>query len=261
MASLPGLAAGAPAVTTAVTDALQGEVAAFSALTAGKVLSVSLPANSVAMVTVPRVTNSLTTLTPTDDTTLNAGANSGSTAGGLATTLKVFSSNTATQGPTSVAMLKFSLGAIAPTKVISAILTLTQAPAVAGAPQVLTVLGTSSSWAEGTLTWTGAAGFGLSAQPDGMGVTSVATNFVNYANVKAVVGHLTCGSAATVALDVTDYLRGVNPASFMIARVFRFDARGTLANALKADVLGNTVTFSSSEAASNGPTLRVYVAA
>ena len=151
-------------------------------------------------------------------------------------------------------MFKFALGSIPKSKIISAVLQITQTSTSSpGGPQILTVLGTTDAWDEQSVTWNTAPG--LLEQSDGNGVISIADNFVDYSTGK-LVGHMTT-TQRTMSLDVGDYLRKGGDPAFLLVRMFRFDQRGSGGATLAGDNLGGSVSVASREAATGKPVLQV----
>lgn len=255
MSKLKGVTAGAPVITSAVTAALNGEVSSVGAVATSKTLAVAVPPQSVLMLTVPRVPLSpLTTLLAVADTTLTAGSGSSSPGPSAASTITVHTSTTDASS-TSVALVRFDLGAISPSNIVAAVLQLTTV-AVPGTVEVLTVFGTNGAWDQATATWNSVPFLKTTTT----GTDSIATNFIEWTapNAPTIVGHVTPSTAGkTVQLDVTEYLAGGGDPSFMVARLFRFDARGNL----PADNPGDPVSFASKEAASGQPALEVWTTA
>jgi hypothetical protein len=269
-AKLPGVPAGAPTVLAAVTSTLHNEVAALSALSAAKTLSLRQPAASTYMLTVPRVATATVALLPSGDTTVEAGGSMGSSARADDALLEVQTSPTSDQSATRVALLQFEPAALpAGNRIVAAVLQLTVAQPPAGT-HVYTVLGHSGgAWGVANATWRSVSSLLLS-QPNGRAVTSVSANFIRWAPpgtaaaAPLVVGHVTVGKAMArgrvLSLDVTDYVKS-GGAGFAVARLHRFDRRGSGAAALPGDsTAGSRVAFNSSEAAAGRPVLRVIYA-
>ena len=255
--------ASAAVVVSGVSPTLHGEVACMPSLSPKRSLKIRLGGSSVLMATVPRVALSRTStlLDPIGDTFVAAGDQSDTIVGASSPQLRVQTSSSSDQSLTSVAYVKFSLSGIDRSKIVSAVLRLTQTGVSGGSQQVLTVLGTTASWDESSLTWSNAPG--LVAQPNGSGVKSIADNFIDYQS-SVLVGHVTAGVPAQphLALDVGDYLRDGGDPSFALVRMHRFDARGSGEAQLPADELGGPVTVSARESASTGkPVLRLVLAA
>lgn len=276
--ALPGVAAGTPVVVSAVGPTHHGEVRAVEQLYgpqgaplpknnkkkkaptkkkgrgAEAVLPLTLGPSTVLMATVPRGSPGSALLSSIEDTMVSAGAKAGAAEGGSAASLTVRTSSS-DPSATSAAYFKFDLVGIAREKIVSAVLTLTQANIGSSeGPQILTVLGTSAGWTEGSLTWSTAPGL----RSLDRGVSCVADNFINFDSSK-LVGHLTAGVVGqpTLSLDVADYLRAGGDASFALVRMFRFDQRGSGGSTMPADRLGGPVTLLSRESASGRPLLRV----
>ena len=253
---MKGVAAASPVVVSAVTETLNGEVLSLTALSSTKTVTLNIPKNSAVLLTVPKGTVTMASLIAVDDVTVAAGSKSSINQNGAAKSVKIKTSATSLQAATSAAFFKFDLGAIDRSKIAFAVLSLTQ-PVLPTTPQVVTVFGTSSAWTENTLTWASAPG--LLAKPEGSFVSSIRQNFINYKNVD-IVGHMTAGVASqttVMSLEVGDYLREGKDASFMVARLMRFDARGNGAEALPGDVMGLTVTINSRQAPTGKPMLHV----
>lgn len=249
------VAAGAPVVVSGVTNTHHGEVVSIPKIGAGKVLKITVPARSVLMATIPRGTVASKVIAADGDTYVEAGSKSGSPGFGTDQTLIVQTSSSSDQSNTKAALFKFSLGGISRSKIISAVLQITQtSTATSGGPQILTVLGTTDTWSEQSLTWDSAPG--LLQQENS--VNSVAANFIDYTSGK-LVGHVTAGvgSQPTMSLDVGDYLRKGGDPSFLLVRMFRYDQRGSGASTLAGDQLGGPVSLASREAAKGQPVLQV----
>jgi hypothetical protein len=260
MSKLKGIAAASPVVINAVTSTLQGEVYSMPTISSTKTLKFAVPANSLLMATVPIGAVATAVVPASADTCVAAGQQSMSVVdgAGTSTTLTVQTSSTSDQSLTRAAFFKFALPtSISRSKIISAVLEITQETTiVSGGPQVLTVLGTKEgSWSETTLTWSTAPGLLSSNTP----VQQVSQNFIDYNSAK-LVGMMTAGASSktrTMSLDVGDYLRQGGGPSFLLTRMFRFDARGSGAAALPSDVLGGPVKLLSRESTAGKPVLRV----
>lgn len=250
------VAAGAPVVVSGVTNTHHGEVYSIPKIGADKRLKLTVPARSVLMATVPRGTVASKVISASGDTYVAAGNSAGSPGYGSDQTLIVESSSS-DQSSTRAALFKFSLGGISRSKIISAILQITQSSTgTSGGPQILTVLGTTDAWDETSVTWNTAPG--LLDQQNGNPVDSVAANFIDYSS-GTLVGHVTAGVASqpTMSLDVGDYLRKGGSPSFLLVRMFRYDQRGSGSSTLAGDKLGGPVSLASREAAKGKPVLQV----
>jgi hypothetical protein len=255
-------------VISAVAATLHGEVASLAKLSATKTLALTQPANSLYMLTFPRVALAAAAAdAPVADITLAAGDASAAAGDAFAPTLTVQTSPTSDQSLTRVAMLKFKPSA-RPSKVVSAVLQLTVV-SVQGArtAQVLTVLGSTAPWAAAEASWNSVPGL-LRPQPMGAAVNSIADNFIKWgeasdASSPQILGHLTLlpevKAGTVVQLDVTDYVRRGGD-TYALARLWRFDKRGSGPDALPGDALGGAITFASREAAKGSPLLRVVYA-
>lgn len=255
------MAASAPVVISAVTDGLHGQVERSTRLSATETLTYVQPKLSTHMFMVPRVGFTESTLTAFEDTTLAAGARSNSAFGGADGTLTVRTSTSGDQSLTQVALIRFSTGSFTASKVITAVLQLSVASCTSS--QILTVLGTKAPWTEGAATWNGLPG-ALLSQPNGVGVTSIASNFINWQGsgdiaAPVIVGHLSVSTTLkSVALDVSDYVRA-GGSSFLVVRMWRRDASGAGPSAIPPDSISGEVVFKSSEAVEGKPTLRLVV--
>ncbi|KAG7670215.1 hypothetical protein KSW81_008350 [Nannochloris sp. 'desiccata'] len=262
MSKLKNVAARSPVVITAVTSTLQGEVYSIPTISSAKTLKFTVPGNSLLMATVPIGAVATALVPASGDAYVSAGSKSRSAVneGGTSPTLFVQTSSSNDQSLTRAAFFKFKLPAqISRSKIVSAVLRITQeSTTVSGGPQILTVLGTNDdTWSETTLNWSDAPGLLPSNTP----VTSVSQNFIDYTSAK-LVGMMTAGAntkTKTMSLDVGDYLREGGVPSFLLTRMFRFDARGSGAAALQGDVLGGAVALVSREgrSASGRPVLRI----
>ena len=256
--ALPGVQISSYYLVSTTSDYYHGEVSEQGQLTSGKFLTWTQPKSSVVMMTIPKGVYGTKVLTASADTSIFAGKSSSSTVmastvqprrlqttegssspanerklqttmtGGASTILRIGTTTTSTQNQTSVALVKFDLTGIDTSKLISAVLSFTQAaPLNSSSAQILSVLGINSTWAEATATWDSAvASLGLSTLPDGSVVNSINTNFVNWnasagSTPVAIVGHLTAGASVNISLDVVDYLLAGNDASFMLLRQYR----------------------------------------
>jgi hypothetical protein len=262
LSKLKGVAAASPVVITAVTSTLQGEVYSIPTISSTRTLKFTVPGNSLLMATVPLGAVGSVMVPASADTYVAAGQQSGNVVDGAGSspTLFVQTSSSSDQSLTRAALFKFTLPAsISRSKIISAVLQITQeSTTVSGGPQILTVLGTNNDkWSESDLSWSTTPGLASSNS----GVTSVSQNFIDYTAAK-LVGMMTAGASKktkTMFLDVGDYLREGGMPSFLLTRMFRFDARGSGAAALPGDVLGGVVALVSRESnfSSGKPVLRI----
>ena len=254
LSKLSGASPGAPVVITGVSSSLHGEVQSTSFLSSSRAIKLSIPSDSLLVATIPTRKTTTRVLSAIQDSYVAAGSRSGEAVGGLSSILTVQTS-TGDQENTKVAYLKFDLSGIERSKIVSAVLQVSQVHGGSSSGQVMTVVGTSDAWDEISISWNTAPGLLSSTSA----VTSIAKNFINFSSAR-VVGHLTTSSAKTkLSLDVARYLRQGNDASFAIVRMFRHDARGSGRAALPADKLGGAVNFQSRESG-NGPVLRVIYA-
>jgi len=262
VSKLKNVAARSPVVISAVTSTLHGEVYSIPRVSSKNTVKFTVPGNSLLMATVP-IGSVATALVPASgDTYVAAGrqSNSAVNEAGTSSTLFVQTSSSSDQRLTRAAFFRFNLPAqISRSKIVSAVLRITQTSAtVSGGPQILTVLGTNDdTWSETTLTWSNAPGLLTSNTP----VTSVSRNFIDYKSAK-LVGMMTAGAnkkKERMSLEVGDYLRDGGAPSFLLIRMFRFDARGSGAAAMPGDVLGGAVALVSREgkSARTRPVLRI----
>ena len=132
------------------------QVAALVTLPANGTVTIFSPANSVLSLTAPINGPQLpvTVLTPTDDATIAAGANSAVNAGTSAT-LTVCTATTASHTSTSVALIKFAIPATAtmPAGITAVLLEMTLAQAPSNAMLMSVFMTCGSAWSESTITY------------------------------------------------------------------------------------------------------------
>lgn len=269
LSKLPGVRPYAPVTASAVSSRYHGEVAELTKLSVSKSLNSTQKPNSVYMYTIPRVPTATKVLYPTADGFIQAGGRSTSVVSkSYPKSLIIRTSTTTTQDYTSVAVLRFTLGAtssqpttLSTSRIVSATLRLRIYESTNLENQILTVLGTKDEWSESSLAWSKVGS--LKTLTNGKGVTSISRNFINWSKGVSVVGHVTIADKTKstgnyVRVDVTDYLKNGGK-SFMIARMHRFDRRGSGSSALPGDVCQGTVVFSSREAQypENRPALEI----
>ncbi len=227
-----------------------------SAGTVGK----TMPAFSVALLTIPAGTQTVGRVLASADATLSAGANSNTNYGSDAALRVGTAAGTAQEG-TFAALVKFALPASL-AGLTNAVLQLHVASTAGGAggtskDVLMTVLVTSdAAWAEAAVSWATAGA--LSALGSPKLVNSTADNFINWGGVAAVAGHVNVpvgASAASRMLDITDAVRAAGPGaslSLLLYRPYRNNAYPTAGGGLypiAADDLsgGCVVSFASRE--------------
>jgi hypothetical protein len=249
-----------PLLVSRVDSAFYGEVAQRSSLAAPFVLS--LPANGVALLTVPRGISQTLLVQPTATTTLHAGGLS-DTSGAPAPTLTVGTQATGGQEGTSVGVLSFSLDAGTAPRVRQAVLSLTVAAAVS-APRVLHVYAFAGVAAASGLTWTNSQL--LSPLPSGKTVAGIVDNFVKYAASPAplMLGSLGIAAGAANQTKCLEISRAVAafPGGFTLLIVREMRRDGSADGSVPKDVLGDgAVSFASATAAdpTQRPQLALYL--
>jgi hypothetical protein len=219
-----GIPVGARAIVEEVSADRQGEVRQIVTVPASGILTLSQPAQSVFLVSIPKKAPTyVVSLGATDDAMVKAGTNANSNFG---TSGSLFAKNDAADpAARNVSFVKFNTGSIATSEVQQAVLQL-WGQNVGSASQVIAhVYGlTNDNWNDSTITWNTAPNLAASTSTS---LTDISQNFVTGIGSTAhIVGELTgVATARQMSIDVTDFVRDHpdQQITFMIAREVRFD--------------------------------------
>lgn len=217
------VAPGAVAIVEEVSATSHGEVRQMISVPANGVLSLTQPAQSVLLVSIPRDAPAYrVSLASTDDAMVKGGTNG---EGNYGTSPNLYAKNEPTNpGARNVSFTKFDLGAILVDSVEQAILRF-YGENDGSADQVIAhVYGiVDDSWSEGTINWNNAPNLALTTGA----ANDISQNFVTgVGDTATVLGHLTgTQTARELMLDVTSFVREHpdQKLSILIAREVRFD--------------------------------------
>jgi hypothetical protein len=217
------VAPGAVAIVEEVSATSHGEVRQMLTVPANGILSLTQPAQSVLLVSIPQQAPAYrVSLTSTDDAMVKGGANG---TGNYGTSPNLYAKNEPTNAAArNVSFTKFDLGAIPVDSVEQAILRFYGENEGSASQVIAHVYGiVDDSWNEGTINWNNAPNLSLTSGV----VNDISHNFITgIGDTATVLGHLTgTQTARDLMLDVTSFVREHpdQKLSILIAREVRID--------------------------------------
>jgi len=223
-ASSWGIAPGARVIVEEVSADRHGEVSQILTMPANGLLSLTQPAQSVLLFSIPKTAPTyVRTLNATDDAMVKAGSNANENYG---TSPNLFIKNSVdTPGARNVTFIKFNTGSILTSEIEQAVLQVYGENQGTDTKVIAHVYGIANdNWNELTINWNNAPNLAASL---GAAVDDISENFItDIGNSARIVGHLTgIATSRGLALDVTDFVRNHpdQQLTFLIAREVRYD--------------------------------------
>ncbi len=203
-----------------------GEVPEVLTVDSTTTVAKAMPSYSVAFLTIPTGTQTVSRVLASADTTVSAGGNSNTNYGSNAA-MQVGTSASSAQEATFAGLLMFTLPASL-TGLTNAVLQLSVTGTAGGTTGsssnvLMTVLVTAdTAWTEAAASWSSTSA--LASLAIGKQIANTTDNFINWDAISAVAGHVTVpvGTASgTKMLDVTDAVKAAGPGSSLSLLLYR----------------------------------------
>ena len=219
-----GIAPGARAIIEEVSSTRHGEVSQIVTVPANGEITLSQPAQSVFLVSVPKTAPTyVRTLVATDDAMVKAGTNADNNFGDSP---NLYAKNDALNpAARNVTFIKFDTGSIVNSQIDQAVLQVFGENTGSDAQVITHVYAlTNNNWNESTITWNNAPNLKDSL---GTAVDSISENFIDDVGITAqIVGELTgIATSRQLSFDVSAFVREHpdQEVTFLIAREVRFN--------------------------------------